>query len=102
MDYYARPPVLRSVRMRRPPARFTDCMVREHAPPSSSSSTLVVSDHQQIDNGNPCSLRPAPCSSAQCEQSQHDIIDMDVKQEILGLKGMLGYVRLRLCLECLN
>ncbi len=97
MDYYARPPVRRSVRMRRPPARFADCMVRESAPPPPpSSSTLVVSDHQQIDNGNPCSLRPATCSSAQCEHFQHDLLDMDVRQEILGLKGMLGEIMSRM------
>ncbi len=93
MDYYARPPVRHSVRMRRTPARFAVCMVRESAPPPPPSSpTLVVSDHQQIDNGNPCSLRPATFSSAQCEQFQHDLLDMDVRQEILGLKGMLGEI----------
>ncbi|KAL0171868.1 hypothetical protein M9458_032179, partial [Cirrhinus mrigala] len=73
--------------MRRPPARFADSTVRERAPPPPPSSpTLVGSDHQQTDNGNPCSLRPATCSSVQDEQPQHDLLDMDVKQEILGLK----------------
>lgn len=89
MDYHARPAIRRSLRRRRPPARFADCMVRERAPSPPFSPTLVVSDHHQTQYENPSSLRSAPCSSAHREQSQHDLLDMDVKQEILGLKGML-------------
>lgn len=88
MDYRSRPAIRRSLRRRRPPARFADCMVRECAPPPPSSPTLVVSDHHQTQYGNPSS-RPGPCLSAH-QPSQHDLIDMDVEQEILGLKGMLG------------
>ncbi|KAL1278262.1 hypothetical protein QQF64_024935 [Cirrhinus molitorella] len=97
MDYQARPAARHSVRMRRPPARFADCMVREHAPlPPPSLPILVVSDHRQTDNGNPCSLGSATFSSAQGEQSHDDLLDMDVKQEILGLKSMLGEIMARM------
>lgn len=89
MDYHARPAIRRSLRSRRPPARFVDCMVREYGPPPPPSPTLVVSDHHQTQYENP-PLRHSPSSSAPCEQPQHDLLDMDVKQEILGLKGMLG------------
>ncbi|XP_056090713.1 uncharacterized protein LOC130070364 [Rhinichthys klamathensis goyatoka] len=95
MDYHARPAIRRSQRRRRPPARFVDCMVREYAPPPPPSPTLVVSDHHQTQYENP-SLRHAPSSSAHCEQSQHDLLDMDVNQEILGLKGMLGEMMSRM------
>lgn len=82
MDYHVRPAVQRSLRMRRPPARYVDCMIQERVPLPPPSLTAVVSDHQtQMEN--PCS------SSMQHEQSQNDICDIDVKEEILGLKGML-------------
>lgn len=89
MDYRSRPAIRRSLRRRRPPARFADCMVREcAAPPPPSSPKLAVSDPHQTQYGNPSS-RPGPCLAAH-QPSQHDLVDMDVKQEILGLKGMLG------------